>query len=98
MNAGCSDPTADLSKARKGRVIAISASLLHFGAMLPPWRKYPNVPLGSVGWRMGHGEDYWIEFDDWFKHKPMDQQHAYAMLNPEPAGWAGFYQCEGNTA
>ena len=66
--------------------------------MLPPWRKYPNIPLGSIGWRMGLGEDYWIEFEDWFKHQPMDQQHAYAVSNPEPPGWARFYQRKGMTA
>jgi len=27
------------------------------GLMIPPWIKYPNLPKGSVGWRMGVGSN-----------------------------------------
>ena len=60
--------------------------------VVPPWRKYPNIPLGSLGWRMGSGEDYWIEFDGWFKRKAAADQRLYAADNPEPQGWEGFYR------
>lgn len=25
---------------------------------LPPWMQYPQILIGSIGWRMGAGEDY----------------------------------------
>jgi len=59
--------------------------------MFPPWQKYPEIPLGSIGWRMGRGEDYWVEFNDWFMRKTLDAKRRYAAENPEPDGWAGFY-------
>jgi hypothetical protein len=65
--------------------------------MIPPWQKYPEIPLGSIGWRMGRGEDYWIEFNDWFKRKTLDAKRRYAAENPEPDGWAGFYTRKGVT-
>ncbi|MCB0337393.1 MAG: hypothetical protein KDD62_13850, partial [Bdellovibrionales bacterium] len=33
--------------------------------MVPPWIKYPNLLRGSMGWRMGIGEDYRERFDTW---------------------------------
>lgn len=44
---------------------------------------------------MGYGEDYWVEFDAWFKLKSPDQKRAYAAEFPEPAEWPGFYQRKG---
>lgn len=63
--------------------------------MIPPWRKHPQIPLGSIGWRMGDGETYWREFDAWFKRKTPEHRRAYAERNPEPQGWSGFYQRKG---
>lgn len=63
--------------------------------MIPPWKKFPDIPLGSIGWRMGHGEDYWLEFDAWFKAKTPDHRQRYAAENPEPTGWTGFYSRRG---
>lgn len=63
--------------------------------MIPPWKKHPEIPLGSIGWRMGYGEDYWVSFDDWFKRKSHEHQKDYALKHPEPAGWDGFYSRKG---
>jgi hypothetical protein len=30
--------------------------------MIPPWKKYPDIPRFSIGWRMGDGEDYYAQF------------------------------------
>lgn len=63
--------------------------------MVPPWQKYPAIPLGSLAWRMGHGEDYWIEFVDWFAGQLPEAKCDYASNYPEPAGWKGFYARQG---
>ena len=63
--------------------------------MVPPWQKYPAIPLGSLGWRMGHGEEYWIEFVAWFSGQIPEAQRDYASNYPEPIGWKGFYARQG---
>ena len=65
--------------------------------MVPPWHKYPAIPLGSLAWRMGHGEEYWIEFINWFAGQLPEAQRDYASSYPEPAGWKGFYARQGVT-
>ena len=60
--------------------------------MSPPWQQYPEIPLGSIGWRMGRGEDYWLEFDQWFRSKPAEARASYIEQYPEPPGWDGFYR------
>ena len=37
----------------------------HTDEMLPVWLQYPEIPQGSIGWRMGYGEAYSSEFYDW---------------------------------
>lgn len=66
--------------------------------MIPPWQKYPEIPLGSLGWRMGRGEDYWIEFEKWFSHLDLDEKRRYAIENPEPESWRGRFYPYGDLA
>ncbi len=63
--------------------------------MIPPWQMFPTIPLGSIGWRMGAGEDYWIAFTAWFDRNDRAEQLRYAVENPEPTGWDGFYRRRG---
>jgi hypothetical protein len=63
--------------------------------MIPPWQKFSHIPLGSIGWRMGAGEEYWLAFDDWFKRKSLEAKILYVKENPEPDGWEGFYRRKG---
>ena len=65
--------------------------------MIPPWQKYPTIPLGSMGWRMGHGEEYWFEFAAWFADRLSPEKQEYAERHPEPEGWSGFYVRQGVT-
>ncbi len=59
--------------------------------MIPPWRMFPQIPLGSIGWRMGAGEEYWVAFAEWFARQDPQARNRYATRNPEPVGWSGFY-------
>ena len=31
----------------------------------PPWLEHPESPNGSIGWRMGYGEGYLMDFYRW---------------------------------
>ncbi len=59
--------------------------------MLPPWLAYPNIPLGSVGWRMGDGEDYWYEFVTWFSTLSHVERDSYKGRYPKPDSWKIFW-------
>jgi len=59
--------------------------------MITPWDKYPEIPKGSIGWRMGRGEDYAIEFYKWFRTLDTKKQNDFIANNQEPEDWAGYY-------
>jgi hypothetical protein len=63
--------------------------------MIPPWNAHPHIHAGSIGWRMGVGEDYLSEFRHWFARKHAVAKRRYADDNPEPIGWEGFYSRRG---
>jgi len=59
--------------------------------LLPPWLEHPHIPLGSIGWRMGYGEEYWFKFRDWFASLESSGRAQVRERYPEPEGWDGFY-------
>ncbi len=44
---------------------------------------------------MGPGEEYCIEFNDWFACKTPEAKRRYAAEYPEPSGWTDFYALKG---
>jgi len=60
--------------------------------MDPPWRRYPDIPAGSIGWRMGPGEDYYFEFYRWFSGLSNAEKAAYSEANQPPSGWQDLYK------
>ena len=61
---------------------------------LPPWAAYPLFNSVTIGWRMGSGEWYWIDWHNWYAALPEDRKAAYRSRFPEPDrdGWLGFYE------
>lgn len=57
----------------------------------PVWVAFPRIPWGSIGWRMGPGEDYWHAWVPWFKEQSPEVRASYKRNWPEPQGWEGFY-------
>lgn len=60
--------------------------------MLTPWLKFPDIPRFSIYWRMGTGEEYYIEFYQWFSDMKYKEQMLFMSENIEPEEWAGFYE------
>ncbi|HEU4804843.1 MAG TPA: hypothetical protein VFS91_03400, partial [Nitrobacter sp.] len=54
-------------------------------------QKHPDISPGSIGWRMGQGEDYLLSFRPWFASLPPEDQKRFEQQHPEPRGWGGFY-------
>lgn len=53
----------------------------------PPWLMYPNIPITSMGWRMGDGEEYNSDFGAWVKSQARQQLAAYLAKYPVPHDW-----------
>jgi len=60
-------------------------------AMPPLWAKFPDIPWGSIGWRMGWGEEYWGEWQSFFLDLDEGARASYRKDWPEPEGWTGLY-------
>lgn len=56
--------------------------------LAPLWLKYPNIPQGSIGWRMGYGEAYAMEFFRWYRSLSNEQKTEYDKKFPEPVCWS----------
>lgn len=69
--------------------MALTSSL-----MAPLWIMHPDIPAGSIGWRMGAGEDYWDQWGAWYDDLSATDQAEYQELFPEPLTWAGFYSSD----
>ena len=61
----------------------------------PPWVILPNEPMGSMAWKMGEGEDYMREFEAWALVLQAEAFDTLVQDNPEPDGWAGFWDSLG---
>lgn len=55
--------------------------------MAPLWLMYPNIPSGSIGWRMGYGESYSMKFSSWFNKLEEDEKEKYREMFPKPKRW-----------
>ncbi len=44
------------------------------GFLLPHWLKYPEIPMHSIGWRMGRGEGYMTLLQLWFQCLSEDEK------------------------
>ena len=59
--------------------------------MQPLWIAFPRIRWGSIGWRMGAGEDYWHAWTAWFRSLHQAERDAYKAQWREPDGWNDFY-------
>lgn len=57
----------------------------------PPWKAFPRFERGSMGWRMGTGEDYMLGFRKWYSELDEEKKSYYSFMHPEPNDWMGFY-------
>jgi hypothetical protein len=56
-----------------------------------PWIAYPDIPAGSIGWRMGPGEGAYDIFYRWFSALTELEAEQFQRANPEPDEWHGIY-------
>ena len=71
---------------------AVAAELAEHGTLVPPWAKYPQIPYGSIGWRMGSGEWYLWTWSTWWGGVSAADRDAYRAKWPTPDEWADFWE------
>jgi hypothetical protein len=55
--------------------------------MNPPWIEFPDIPPGSIGWRMGAGEDYIDKWRKWLDSINESERLEYEGKFPTPPLW-----------
>ena len=60
--------------------------------LTPPWLKHPELDRYSMGWRMGYGEDYLVDWIVWYKGLSKDGQTKYRADNVPPDEWSDCYE------
>lgn len=78
---------------------ALAEELTPQGDLLPPWRKFPEIQAGSMGWRMGYGEVYMRAWDKWASQWNKEQLLEYfKSYLPIPLDWLPWVSiCFGDT-
>ena len=74
----------------------IVKELADHGTLVPPWKKHPEIPRYSIGWRMGPGEWYMWMWARWWEGMHEDARSAYrAHWRPElPEAWTGWFDAD----
>ncbi len=57
----------------------------------PPWVAFPDYKMGSMGFRMGSGEDYNVQFSEWYNAASEEDIESFKGKYPEVEKYAGFY-------
>jgi len=57
----------------------------------PPWIEFPNYQQYSMGFRMGPGEDYDHQFQNWYNGTTNAEIVAFKKKYPEPDHYPGYY-------
>jgi hypothetical protein len=65
--------------------------LRHTDDLPAPWEVYPDIPKGSIGWRMGPGEDVSHDWFAWLRGLTAERREDYRKRHLEPESWAGTY-------
>jgi hypothetical protein len=60
-------------------------------AMLPPWKKFPNIDPNDMFWRMGGGEQYLMDLGDYFRGLSARDQKIYQLSYPASGDWTDYY-------
>lgn len=76
----------------RDRLRRFPAPQLAKAAVELPWVAHPEIPRGSIGWRMGYGEAHMDEFIGFWQAISPDERIQYEMIYPECGPWLGWYE------
>jgi len=53
-----------------------------------PWKKFPNLAKEDLFWKMGQGEDYLRQFDNYYNALTNRDKTIFHLTNPAPCDWS----------
>ena len=62
------------------------------GTMEPPWKNFPAVDPVDMFWRMGKGEQYLIDFTNYFNGLSERGKVIYELSYPATGEWTHYYR------
>ncbi len=57
----------------------------------PPWLAFPDYEMGSMGFRMGSGEDYNVQFSNWYNSASEEDIKKFKRKYPEVEKYTGYF-------
>lgn len=61
----------------------------------PPWVKYPEIPRYSIGWRMGDGEEFLLDWWSWSETLDTNERVEYfRQYKPLPVEWLDWISAQ----
>lgn len=57
----------------------------------PPWKAY-DIPRGSLGWRMGYGEDYMMGWHEFWGQLDTWEREQYFNHHIPPEEWKDWFE------
>jgi len=57
-----------------------------------PWEVYPEIPEGSIHWRMGPGEDVMNEWWEKIRLLSSEERRRWPQLHVPPKEWAEWVE------
>ena len=55
-----------------------------------PWEVHPEIPCGSIHWRMGPGEDVMVDWWQAMRALTHEERLAYRQQHVGPAEWTDW--------
>lgn len=71
----------------RDRLRKIEAFELSNDPFLPPWKIYPKIDRSDMFFRMGGGEDYTIQFYNWFNGLSSSEKEVFKIMFPPKNEW-----------
>lgn len=68
---------------RRGQIAKLRAT----GDLPPPWVTCPQIPYGSIGWRMGDGECVMCDWRDWMHGLSRERFVSYCQRHGPRESW-----------
>ena len=57
----------------------------------PPWIEFPDYSQFSMGFRMGAGEDYYLQLHEWYCVSAVSEIEKFQSDYPPPEHYSEFY-------
>ncbi|MEP6344083.1 MAG: hypothetical protein ABJ275_12290 [Maricaulaceae bacterium] len=89
---GMNDAQRDIAWKEFSELNSLPEAYVYGPPFEPPWVAFPDCSQGSMGFRMGAGEDYIMQFKKWYKAADNATIFRYKNKNPEPDDYQWFYQ------